>query len=131
MNKTNEKTNRMLKRQIRQMLDHQVDTLDESILARLQEARHAALLQKKPLFSLPSLSLKWLTAATAGIALAGFLGFVIIPQVMLNKDQNSTLAILDDFEVLSDDSELDLYTQLDFYQWLDESLEETTAEANL
>ena len=131
MNKANEKTNRVLISQIRQVLDQQADSLDESILTRLQEARQAAVSHKKPLFSLPSLSFNWLTATTAGIALAAFLGFVIIPQLMLNKDPDNTIVLFDDFEVLSDESELDLYTQLDFYQWLDESLEETPGEASL
>ncbi len=131
MNKAAEKANRAFKGKIRQALDQEADTLDESVLRRLQEARQTALLQKKSHFYLPPSSLKWITATTAGMALAGFLGFVVTLQIMPTKDLNSTLALFDDFEVLNDESELDLYIQLDFYQWLDESLDETTGDATL
>ena len=97
----------------------QVESLDSQTLHRLREAREKALKQK----STPWLSLKWLSGAGAGIALASLLTFLVVPSLI----QSNSLSPLDDLEMLSAEADLDLVTQMDFYQWLDESaLSEST-----
>ncbi len=91
----------------------QVESLDNQTLHRLRDAREKALKQK----SAPCLSLKWLSGAGAGVALASLLTFLVVP----NLTQSNSLSPLDDLEMLSAEADLDLVTQMDFYQWLDDS----------
>lgn len=97
----------------RNALNTQIESLDSETLLRLKKAREAALLKQNKPHSLA----KWLTGAGAGLALAGILGFFIIPSLM----QSNSLSPLDDLEILTAVTELELYTQMDFYQWLDDS----------
>ncbi len=130
MKKTTENLKTHFEEKISNTLDQQVDSLDNSIVQRLQEARQTALLQQKKSPGSPRLNLTWITAAGAGLALASVLSFMVIPHLIAdftnNIEADPSLVLMDDFEVLSDDSDLDLYTQLDFYQWLDDSLGEAT-----
>ena len=97
--------------------DQQVDALDSQTLHRLRKARESALSQKdKKIW----LSKKWITGAGACLALASVLTFMLVPQLTASK-----LSPLEDLEMLSAETDMDLYTQLDFYQWLDESLDES------
>ncbi len=130
MKKATENLKTHFEEKISNTLDQQVDSLDDSIVQRLQEARQTALLQQKKSPGSPRLNLTWITAAGTGLALASVLGFMVIPHLIAdftnNIEADPSLVLMDDFEVLSDDSDLDLYTQLDFYQWLDDSLGEAT-----
>lgn len=122
----NQRTNKDFENKAKQALDQKANTLNDQVLQRLQNARNTALSQKPNKTSLPQLNLKWITGAGAGLALAGLLSFMIIPGLISDKKQANTVAIFEDFEMLNDESELDLYTQLDFYQWLDESINEAS-----
>lgn len=106
-------------KELKTALNKQVDSLDSQTLHRLRNAREFALSkQKKSTFSL-----KWLGGAGAGLALASVLTFMIIPTLM----HSNALSPLDDLEMLTADADLDLVTQMDFYQWIDESsLSEST-----
>jgi len=130
MKKATENLTTHFEKKISNTLDQQADSLDDSIVQRLQEARQTALLQQKSAIRLPRLNLTWITGAGAALALASVLGFMVIPHLITDFSNNigtdPSLVLIDDFEVLSDDSDLDLYTQLDFYQWLDDSLGEAT-----
>jgi len=106
-----------ISRNAKKALDQQVDALDSQTLHRLRKARECALSQKDKKFWL---SKKRLTGAGAGLALAGVLTFLMVPQLTASK-----LSPLEDLEMLSAETDMDLYTQLDFYQWLDESLDES------
>ena len=79
-------------------------------------ARETAL-SKQTQSTLLSLKLKWLTGAGAGLALAGVLTFMVAPSLMSN---NSFLPF-DDLELITAEGEMDLVTQLEFYQWIDDS----------
>lgn len=130
MKKATENLKPHFEEKISKTLDQHADSLDDSIVQRLQTARQTALSQPKSAIRLPRLNLTWITGAGAGLALASILGFMIIPHLLADFSNNAeadlSLVLMDDFEVLSDDSDLDLYTQLDFYQWLDDSLGEAT-----
>lgn len=106
-------------KQARTAFDKQVASLDSQTLHQLRSAREVALSkQKQSIFSV-----KWLTGAGAGLALAGVLGFMIVPNLM----QTNALSPLDDIEILTADADLDLVTQLEFYQWIEaSSLSEST-----
>jgi len=96
----------------------QTQSLDSDTLHRLRLARETAL-SNKAQSSRPLLSLKWLTGAGAGLALAGVLTFVIAPSLM--SSSNDFLP-LDELELMTTvEGDMDLVTQLDFYQWIDES----------
>ncbi len=97
--------------------DQQIESLNSETSQRLREARNIALSHKEISIWL---SKKWLTGAGAGLAIAGVLTFIIVPQLTASK-----LSPLEDLEMLSAEVDMDLYTQLDFYQWLDESLDES------
>jgi len=99
--------------------EQQVESLDAQTVHRLRDIREIALNQKKLSSdkSSPWFTLTWITGASAGIALAGILTFMLVPRVM----QSDLLSPLEDFEILSTDTDMDLVTQLDFYQWLDDS----------
>ena len=100
----------------------QVDSLDSQTLYRLKKARGIALShqkqpqQKNSLFNFLT-SKKWLTGAGASLAFASILTFMIIPNLM----HSNTLSPLDDIEMLSAEADLDLVTEMEFYQWLDDS----------
>jgi len=97
----------------------QVESLDAQTLHRLRDIREAALNQKKLISnkSSPWFTLTWIGGASASIALAGILTFMLVPRLI----QSDSLSPLEDFEMLSTDTDMDLVTQLDFYQWLDDS----------
>ena len=111
----------------------QVDSLSNATLHRLKKGRETALSYKKEtiqkqsrqkkhqqintsIFSLLANN-KWLTGAGASLAFASVLTFMIIPNLM----HSNTLSPLDDIEMLSAETDLDLVTDLEFYQWLDDS----------
>ncbi len=104
-------------------LEQQANALDSETLQRLRHAREAALMQNTQNQKsgwLNALSWKWLTGAGAGLAIASILTFMIVPQLSTN-----TLSPLDDLELLTAEVDMDLVNQLEFYQWLDESLDES------
>ena len=105
-------------------LEQQANALDSKTLQRLRLAREAALslnkIQNKKGSWSNALSWKWLTAAGAGLAIASILTFMIVPQLSENK-----LSPLDDLELLIAEVDLDLVDHLEFYQWLDETLDES------
>ena len=101
-------------------LEQQANALDSETLQSLRHAREAALLKYTKSGWLNSLSWKWLTGAGAGLAVVSILTFMIVPQL-----NNNTLSPLDDLELLTAEVDLDLVNQLEFYQWLDETLDES------
>ena len=111
-------TEKQIEQKAKVTFDQQADSLNSQTLQRLRAAREMALSQQS---KAPSwLSAKWLSGAGAALALASVLAFMIVPQLTSNK-----LSPLEDLEMLSAEADMDVYTQLDFYQWLDESLNES------
>ena len=117
----------------------QVDSLNSETVHRLRKARETALSYQRQshmkesyqnqshhkeshrqnnnsLFNLLTNN-KWLTGASASVVFASVLTFMIVPNLM----HSNTLSPLDDIEMLSAEADLDLVTEMEFYQWLDDS----------
>lgn len=120
--------NKRLEEKAKTALIQQAQSLDSTTLHRLREAREIALSQPQQSswsssLGLPPLNIKWATGAGAGLALASVLTFMIAPNLMTSNK----LSPLDDIELLTTNTDLDLVTQMEFYQWLDDSaLSEST-----
>ena len=101
--------------QIRQQLDDSTRDLDAATLSRLNQARQKAMLQW------PSPARRvwpWLMLATsAAIAWMAWLG----PAVPLIQEPTTPMALerVEDFELLTEEDGLALYSDLEFYAWLD------------
>lgn len=106
------------------VLDQQVDALDSNTLHKLRQAREAALQQHHKSPWQKMLSIEWITTGGAGLAIAGILTFMLLPQLNTN-----TLSPLDDLEFLTAEVDMELVDDLEFYQWLDESLAENSNES--
>jgi len=113
-----------LEKLARQELDHSIDKLDESTLARLRVARKKAvdLTTNSPSTSytghLPALiSRGWLPvggiAATAAAVILTVSLSVTAPTLM-------DVTNLEDIAVLSATENLDLFDELEFYEWLED-----------
>lgn len=98
-------------------LDASARDLDAATLSRLNRARQAALAQVSPPDRRPSLILA--LASITGIALAVFLGPALWPVAPVKPASVSVEASIEDFELLSSDANLALYSELDFYVWLE------------
>lgn len=99
------------------VLDQKVEALDSKTLHFLRAARnHALLKQQKKI-------VKWLKCfigASTGIILVSVLLFFVVPYLLMSNQ----LSPLDDIEILISEADMDIVTQLEFYEWLDESLAE-------
>lgn len=97
-----------LHNQIRTALNDSVDKLETDVSRRLQQARHAALAKvEKP--RLPF----WQTAGTFALASILLLAILLLP----DRQNAPKIAALADLEFIETDN-LQLYKELDFYQWL-------------
>lgn len=112
----NDNVNNMdkIERNAKTAFKQQTESLDSETLHRLRMAREMALSKKSCPIWLPAFNLKWITSAGAGLALAGVLTFLVMPNLMPSS-------YLDEFEMLTVEGDMDLVAQLEFYQWLDDS----------
>lgn len=96
---------------VKQHLNDSVEQLDAATLSRLNQARQQAQV-KKPQFFM-SIWTAGITAATACI----FMVFILFPiSSTIQTGLNDPLAYIALFE----QDEIELYEELDFYQWLDQ-----------
>ncbi|VAX11363.1 hypothetical protein MNBD_GAMMA25-1588 [hydrothermal vent metagenome] len=101
-----------LNKQIRATLDVSVDNLDPDISRRLQQARHAVLeTTAKPRMPF------WQPAGAFALASILLLSVLVWP----DRQNMPEPAALADLELITADDSLQLYEDLDFYQWLLES----------
>jgi len=107
-------------------LDNQAESLNSETQHRLRMAREKALAQEGKSSWSDSLSWKWLSGTGAGVALASVIAFMIVPNLSSNTD---SLSPFDDLELLTAEVDMDLVDALEFYQWLDESLNEGNDES--
>lgn len=97
-----------LKQKIRTALNTSVDNLDPEISRRLQQARHAALAKiEKPRMPF------WQPAGAFALASILLLAVFVLP----DRDHTAEITALADLEFIATDS-LQLYEELEFYQWL-------------
>jgi len=101
--------------EVKQSLDARAEIIDEKILLRLRTIRHQAILEaegrKKGMFFLP----RWIQAsAFATVATA-----VVLVVVWFYSQRPAFLfKNPEDFEIVSSQDQMELYEDLDFYQWL-------------
>ena len=101
-----------LNNRIRTTLDASVDNLDPDVSRRLQQARHAALeTAAKPRMPF------WQPAGAFALASILLLSVFVWP----DRQNMPEPAALADLELITADDSLQLYEDLDFYQWLLES----------
>lgn len=98
-----------LLRQVRNSLDASTETLDAATCTRLRAARAHALQH-------PRVRQPWLLWPAGGVALAA--AALLSWALWFNGPAGHTPAALEQLELLSSTENLELYTDLDFYQWL-------------
>ena len=101
---------------IKRELDASARDLDAATLSRLNRARQQALaVSTRP----QARSWPWLAmAAAASIALAVFL-LPQSPSTRLPEPPLTLATSAEDFELLTDDDQFALYSDMDFYAWLE------------
>lgn len=103
----NDERDTEVQKQVRAELESQLDTLDANVTARLSAARHRALdqLQVKPRWQ-PVIG--WAVAATLVVAVS----------LWWQQAPMSSGMSADDFELLVSGDGIELYEDLEFYDWL-------------
>ena len=123
MSNTSRDNDAQLIERVRRRLDEDVDRLDSAALSRLEQARRlalAALAQPQR----PWWRRAWLAGRPAGDwlvptgAFASVLATVVALTLMVVEPGNGLAREADDLELLTAGEELELYENLEFYQWL-------------
>jgi len=105
----------LLEARARQVLRDSVEYLDARTVSRLTRARHAALQQ------LPQRRVQWLrrTLVPVGSAVAAvFVAIVLWTGPMSRLNRASPEFAPEDMEMITDEENLDLVRELDFYSWV-------------
>lgn len=94
--------------------------VDDEVRQRLQQARQAAVRVATEALNQPSKSTppRWLIPA-GGLAAIGLVIGISILQIQSTRE-TSPMASIEDMPLLSAPEDLELYEELDFYQWLAE-----------
>ena len=99
--------------QVSQRLDRAEQELDASVLADLRRIRVTALDQ------MPAPRRRWIPV----MAMSAFASVVVLTAVLvLTPSRVAQGPAIDDISLLSSGEEIELYEQLDFYQWLEENI---------
>ena len=104
-----DKREEALLRQIKNSLDTSCEALDAATCTRQRAARAQALQSTRP-------RQRWLLWPAGGAALAAVT--LLSWALWLHEPAAHTPAALEQLELLSSTENLELYTDLDFYQWL-------------
>lgn len=95
---------------IRATLDRDSEQLDADTKRALQQARHQALAQlDKP---------RWIWQPIAGVAVAASVTMLVVGLVTVQTDNGTIMHQHEDLSLLSSGDDLELYENLEFYQWL-------------
>jgi len=105
-----------LEQKARQAYHQQIASLDSKTLQQLRKARELALAEQSKSWW-QHRRIKWLTGTGAGLALATVMTFFVVPNLITQEP----ITPLEDIELLSAETDLDLITDFEFYEWLDES----------
>lgn len=121
----NQQTNEQFEQKVKSSLNSTVDNLDADTRKRLADMRRQALNAKAHNTKWLSVNY-WLPAGALSMCSLFALFLLFSPQ---HKDalpvQHEQIAM---FELLNNADELDVMTDLDFYAWMDESLDENLDE---
>ena len=105
---------------VKQQLDLSLTTLDAMTQSQLSQARYRALAHAKT----RNLNLgRWFTGL-ASAAVVALLVITLIPTTQIPDNQqlaNQQLATDSEWLLVSDMDEIELYQNLEFYQWLDDN----------
>ena len=107
---------------VKSALNESASNLNSETLHRLRQARETALLKSNKSGGVSFLSWKWITGTGAGLSITGLCAFMLVTHL---NSSSGAISPLDDLDLLTAEVELDLVDHLDFYQWLDESLDES------
>jgi len=112
--------NNNFEKNVKQQLDLSLTTLDAMTQSKLTQARYKALAHTETKrFNLG----QWFTGI-ASLAVMALLVITVMPtlQTLDNKQQaNLQLATEPEWVLVSDMDEIELYQDLEFYQWLDDN----------
>lgn len=114
VNKSNKNSDKFLKRS-KELLDESVGALDSDVKDKLYMARRKAIAQHQNKFSKQRLS-SLIPIVAAGVAASIVL--VVFLQAGLWQSENVNLDA--DLELVSTIDNIELYDDLEFYQWLSE-----------
>jgi hypothetical protein len=103
---------------VKDALDKSVEDVDEQTLSRLQQARRVAIRAARDKRS-ASPQYTWLMPAGVAATLLVATGIALNTWFTQEPEQNQ-LAVIEDITILSSPEELELYEELEFYQWLAE-----------
>jgi hypothetical protein len=103
----------------KQLFDATAESLDAATCSRLNRARHAALAEARPRSGFSTLT-PWVPAA--GVAAAAVFAVVLWSETSIDEpfiQQAIQQASASDFEILLDDDNLEMLSDLEFYSWID------------
>lgn len=112
--------NNNFEQNVKQQLDLSLTTLDAMTQSQLTQARYKALAHaEKKRFKLG----QWLTGL-ASAAVVALLVITVMPTMQIadnHQQANLQLATDPEWVIVSDMDEIELYQDLEFYQWLDDN----------
>ena len=104
--------NDKLEQQSRQALNASVEEIDAATLSRIRQVRARALEKAG------AKSFNWFGIATGAMATASVMVFAVM--ILLNNEPAVQPLPAEDIELITSLDELELYEDLEFYQWLAE-----------
>jgi hypothetical protein len=112
--------NNNFEKNVKQQLDLSLTTLDSITQSQLTQARYKALAHAQT----KRLSLRRWFTGLASAAVAALLVITVMPTMQMPDNQqqaNQQLMIDSEWVLVSDIDEIQLYQDLEFYQWLDDN----------
>ncbi len=102
-------------------LDNKASSLDPQVRQRLQQARRRAVEAARKPPSTVAAGFKWPVSAGAFgafVLVTGIAFYTVFYTVQSPQDSPSPLAGIEDMPIIAAPEELEMYEELDFYQWL-------------
>ena len=103
-----------LKANIRQALDESVDALDANTLSRIRQIRAQAVDKAE------AHHVNWLGVMSGALATACVMVFAVM--ILLKSPTPMQTVPVDDLDLISSSESLELYEDLEFYEWLEEDV---------
>jgi hypothetical protein len=110
----NEDNEDKLATNIRQSLDDSVESLDTNTLAKIRQIRAQAVARADVR------QRHWSNLMTGALATACVITFAVM--VLLRSPAPTSSVPLDDLDLISSSESLELYEDLEFYEWLEEDV---------
>ena len=104
--------------QAKEAFDDSVERLDAAALSRLNQGRHAALAtlaSDRP----RAAWLRW--APAGGVAAMGAIALLTVLLIRAPEVENIPVEVASDFEILLDGESLEMFENLEFYSWMDDT----------